>query len=308
MLIWSRNRLLLLAAAFCFLCFTSTAAAQGRRLYGMIDIDAAFFGHDIAFSVDLDGSNEVRFYTWGRELDEVEGMALDQDGELYLFNENGVVSKVRTAQPDAPLVPVPTPAGYTFTSATVRPSDGIIELYDARGGQFVRFDPRSDRLLREPAPQPRVRLPMGPACTGPSNSANTCELSGLARTATRLYGSAMVEGNLELYTCTDRSCSRACTVRLNSASDVQAIERYTDTMLIIARIEITETNEILLHVESLDPRSCALTRVLKTPLDQERIRRFLRPSLKLDQVLRRVRQSSRSPQIEAIALQTQAGG
>ena len=274
----------LLAAAL-FLCAAPAASAQGGRLYGMIDAD--FLGHDIAFSVELGGAHEVRYYSWGRHLEEVEGMAIDRQGEMYLFDETGVVKKVRLRTPDARPDSVGA-ARYELTSATVRPSDGMIELFDARRGQIVTFNPRTDTYVLPTTRRPRVRAP---------------EFSGLARSGTQLYGSAMVKDSLMLQTCTDETCRPACTVRLGPAGDVQAIDAYTGNMLILARTSLTETNQIVLHVETLAPGTCARRQLFAVTLDRERIRSFLKPSIDLDDVMRRARRANRSPEIEAIVLQ-----
>ena len=288
MRIWWRPRLShLLTAAFCCFCLSSTAGAQGGRLYGMIDLDAGF-GQDIAFSVELGGANTVRYFTWGRELDEVEGMAVDGDGELYLFAESGVVKKVRLAQPDGRPMTVAQGSGLDLTSATSRPGDASIELFDARGRQFVTFDPRTDAFLGEPRRLSRTRAP---------------ELNGLARTRTQLYGTAEAGERLDLYACTDESCERACGGRLNISRDVQAIERYTDATLLLARTSITPALQVVLHVETLDPVACRLSPLVTTQLDREQVRGFLRPGLDLDRVLRQARRLNRAPQIEAIAIQ-----
>ncbi len=275
----------LLVAVFCFFCATPAASAQGGRLYGMIDAD--FLGYDIAFSVELGGTHEVRFYNWGRHLEEVEGMAIDRQGEMYLFDETGVVKKVRLASPNA-LPDSVAAARYELTSATVRPSDGMIELFDARRGQIVTFNPRTDAYIPPTARRPRVRAP---------------ELSGLARTTAGLYGSAMFKDSLHLQACTDEECRPACTAALGPAGDVQAIDRYTGTALILARTSITETNQIVLHVETLDPRSCARRPLFAVTLDRRRIQEFLKPSIDLDDVMRRARRANRSPEIEAVAFQ-----
>jgi hypothetical protein len=65
-------------------------------------------------------------------------MAIDGEGEMYLFAESGVVKEVDLGQPAGPPVQVAT-GRYDLTSATVS-SGGLMELYDARGRQFVTFD------------------------------------------------------------------------------------------------------------------------------------------------------------------------
>ncbi|HEU4556557.1 MAG TPA: hypothetical protein VFS20_01865 [Longimicrobium sp.] len=274
----------LLAAAL-FFCAAPAASAQGGRLYGMIDAD--FLGHDIAFSVELGRTHAVRFYNWGRHLEEVEGMAIDRQGEMYLFDETGVVKKVRLRTPDAQPDSVAA-ARYEVTSASVRPSDGMIELFDARRGQIVTFNPRTDAYVTPTTRRPRTRAP---------------EFSGLARSGTQLYGSAVARDSLHLHACTDQECRPACTAALGLAGDVQAIDGYTGTMLILARTSLTETNQIVLHVESLDPRTCARRQLFAVTLDRERIRSFLKPSIDLDDVMRRARRANRSPEIEAIVFQ-----
>lgn len=277
----------LLAGAFCFFALASTGAAQGGRLYGMIDIDGGY-GQDIAFSVELGGAHTVRTYAWGRDLDEVEGMAVDGDGELYLFAESGVVKKVRLAQPDARTVTVAQGSGFDLTSATSRPSDGMIELFDARGRQFVTFDPRTDAFLPAPRWRPNTQAP---------------ELNGLARTATRVYATAEGRSRLDLYVCTGEGCSPVCAGRLNISRDVQAIERLTDSMLLLARTSITPALQVVLHVETLDPVACQVSPLATVQLDREEVRGFLKPGLDLDRVLRQARRLDRAPQIEAITLQ-----
>jgi hypothetical protein len=277
----------LLAGALSFLCLTSTAGAQGGRLYGMIDIDAGF-GQDIAFSVELGGAHTVRYFTWGRDLDEVEGMAIDGDGELYLFAETGVVKKVRLAQPEARPVTVAQLNGLDLTSATSRPADALIELFDARGGQFITFDPRTDAYLNAPRWSTRREAP---------------QLNGLARTATRLYATAEGRERLDLYACTEAGCERVCAGRVNVTRDVQAIERLTDGTLLLARTSITPALQVVLHVETLDPAACRVSPLATVQLDREQVRGFLKPGLDLDRVLRQARRLNRAPQIEAIAIQ-----
>lgn len=278
----------LLGAVLSCVCAASPAGAQGGRLYGMIDAD--FLGHDIAFSVELGGAHQVRYYPWGRDIKEVEGMAIDREGELYLFDETGEVKKVRLAAPNARPTPVAPKAAYEFTSASARPQDGMIELFDNRGLQFVTFDPRTD-AYREP-PRRGTRTPGWPS------------LSGLARIGTQLYGSAMDVSRLQIYACTPSSgCRPACTLQLGPAEDVQAIERYSGTALVLARISITPANQLTLHVESLDPRTCTRQRILETQLDRRRIQEFLKPSINLDETLTEARRRTRSLEIEAIAFQ-----
>ena len=277
----------LLGAVLSCVCAASTAGAQGGRLYGMIDAD--FLGHDIAFSVDLGGAQQVRYYPWGRDIKEVEGMAIDREGELYLLDETGEVKKVRLAAPNARPTAVAPKAAYEFTAASVR-ADGTIELFDNCGLQFVTFDPRTD-AFREP-PRRGTRTPGWP------------ELSGLARIGTQLYGSAMNVGRLQIYACTPASgCRPACALQLGPAEDVQAIDRYSGTALVLARISITPANQLTLHVESLDPRTCTRQRILETQLDRRRIQEFLKPSINLDETLTEARRRNRSPEIEAIAFQ-----
>ncbi len=79
----------LLAGALCFFCSVAASGAHAQgpaRLYGVIDVD--FVGHDIAFSVELGGDHAVTYYGWGRDLDEIERLAIDRKGELYLFAES----------------------------------------------------------------------------------------------------------------------------------------------------------------------------------------------------------------------------
>jgi hypothetical protein len=277
----------LLGLALSCVCAASPASAQGGRLYGMIDAD--FLGHDIAFSVDLGGAHQVRYYPWGRDIKEVEGMAIDREGELYLFDETGEVKKVRLASPNARPTAVAPKAEYDFTGASARPLDGMIELFDNRGLQFVTFDPRTD-AFREP-PRRGTRTAAWP------------ELSGLARIGTQLYGSAMNVSRLQIYACTTAGCRPACALQLGPAEDVQAIERYSGTALVLARISITDANQLMLHVESLDPRTCTRQRILETQLDRRRIQEFLKPSINLDEMLTEARRRNRSPEIEAIAFQ-----
>lgn len=283
----------LLAGALCFFCSiaTSDASAQGpARLYGIIDVDQV--GHDVAFSVDLEGDHSVSYYTWGRDLDEIEGMAIDADGELYLFSESGMVKKVNLRQPNGTPVTVVRNSGFEFTSATTRPSDGVIELYDARGRQLVTFDPRTDTF--GPASAHR-RLARAPA------------LDGLARTATRLYGTATAGEDAALFADTEGGFSRVCAGRLRMPRDIQALEKLTDATLILARISITQTNQIMLHVESLEPDGCVRRNLFTSELERERIRGFLKPGTDLDRVLRQVRSMRRNPEIEAISIHRMGG-
>jgi hypothetical protein len=283
----------LLAGALCFFCSISASGADARgpaRLYGVIDVD--FVGHDIAFSVELGGDHAVMYYGWGRDLDEIEGMAVDREGELYLFSESGVVKKVDLGQPNGAPLTVVRSGRFDFTSATTRPADGMIELYDARGRQLVTLDPRTDTF--GPAAAHR-RLPRAPA------------LDGLARTATRLYGTATAGEAAALYADTGGVFRPVCAGRLRLPIDVQAIERLTDSTLVLARISITDTNRIMLHVESLEPDGCVLRQLFTTELDRERIRGFLKPGNDLDRVLRQARSMRRSPEIEAIAVHGSGG-
>jgi len=277
----------LLAACALLFCFLSASAAHPQaatRLYGLIDAD--YLGSDIAFSVELGNAHTVRYYAWGRQLDEVEGMAVDGDGELYLFSESGAIKKVNLSQPNRSPVEVVGRSPHEFTSANLRASDGMIELYDAKGRRFVTFDPRADRLVPETA-----------------RRGNFPAFDGLARTAGQLYGTAPVRESPGLFACTGGRCVPACVRRLELPRELQAIETFTESTLIFARTSITSRNEIMLHVESVDPGSCTRRELFTTPLDRNQIRQFLRPSLNLDDVLRRARQSNRSAEIEAIAIQ-----
>ncbi|MFL5386005.1 MAG: hypothetical protein ACJ8GN_26100 [Longimicrobiaceae bacterium] len=254
-------------------------------MYGLIDAD--YLGYDIAFSVELGNPHTVRYYSWGRDLDEVEGMAVDGDGELYLFSESGAIRKVSLSQPNRPPIPVVQRSPHEFTSANLRSSDGMIELYDARGGRFVTFDPRTDRLVSGGG-SPRGTLPA---------------FDGLARAAGQLYGTAPVRDHPGLFACTDEGCRPACAQRLELPRDLQAIETFTESTLIVAWTSITPGNEILLHVESVSPGSCVRRELFTAQLDRAQIGQFLKPSLNFDDVLRRARRSNRSAEIEAIAVQ-----
>ncbi|HYJ79783.1 MAG TPA: hypothetical protein VEW03_09295 [Longimicrobiaceae bacterium] len=267
---------------FSVICpFSSHVEAQRpMRLYGVIDID--YFGYDVAFSLDMGRDTTVTYYGWGRDLDEIEGMAIDGEGELYLFSESGVVKKVDLDQPDRPPVRVAQGRGYNFAGADTRASDGMIELYDEARRRLVTFDPRTDSFVGT------ARGVQGPV------------LSGLARTGTQLYGTATTGDNTALYVYRNGVfTSPACATLLR---DVQAIERYTDTALIIARISITDANEIMLTVETLEPGSCSLRRVVRIELDKAPLRPFLKPSYTLEQVLREARRRRRNPEIEALTL------
>jgi hypothetical protein len=234
----------------------------------------------------------VTYYSWGRDLDEIEGMAIDREGELYLFAESGVVRKVGLRQPNGSPPTVARGSRFDFTSATFRPSDGMIELYDARGRQLVTFDPRTDTFA--PAAAHR-RLPRAPA------------LDGLARTATRLYGTATAGEDAALYADTGGVFRLVCAGRLRLPRDVQALETLTDSTLVLARISITNTNRIMLHVESLEPDRCVLRQLVTMELDRERIRGYLKPGTDLDRVLRQARSMRRNPEIEAMAIQRPDG-
>ncbi len=277
------RRAALIAGACWLACVFSAYPAAGQRparLYGVIDIERV--GSDIGFSIDLAPPHAVRLYGWG--FDEVEAMAVDGEGELYLFSETGEVRKVRLSAPDRPPVSVAPAGGFEFTAATTRP-DGMIELFDARGGELVAFDPRRDRILPG---RTRVVEP---------------ELTGLARTAAQLYGIAPTRGAVALYVHGNGGFQRTCAQRRIVPNDVEALERYTDTSLIIARISITATNQLLLHVETLEPGACAarpLLRPMEIPRDQ--FRRFLDPATDLDGMLSRVRSVGWIPQIEATAI------
>ena len=282
MTIFHHNRSRLLAGVFCVICpFSSHAEAQRpMRLYGVIDID--YFGFDVAFSLDMGRDTTVTYYGWGRDLDEIEGMAIDGEGDLYLFSESGVVKKVDLDAPNRPPVRVTQGGGYNFAAADTRASDGMIELYDEARRRLVTFDPRTDSYVGT------ARGVQGPV------------LSGLARVGTQLYGTATIGDNTALYAYRNGAfTSPSCGVLLHN---VQAIERYSDNALIIARITITDANEIMLTIETLEPDGCSLRRVARIELDKEPLRPFLKPSYTLEQVLREARRRRRNPEIEALTL------
>ncbi len=276
------SRLLIGACCAASLLFPSAADAQRpMRLYGVIDIDRV--GSDIGFSIDLAPPHALRFYDWGRQLDEIEGIAVDGEGELYLFYESGDVKKVRLSAPDGPPVSVAPGGGFEFSAASNR-SDGMIEAFDARGRQLVTFDPRRDRIL-------------------PGGTRAATSLTGLAWTATERYGIADVRGGTALYVDRDGRFQRVCARELDLSRDVNAIERYTDTSLIFARLSFTNRDQVLLHVETLEPGTCAVRPLLDpVEIQLDQIRRFFDPSADLRSLLRRARQLRRSPQIEATAI------
>lgn len=276
------NRARLLAGVFCIICSfpTHVEAQRPMRLYGVIDID--YFGYDVAFSIDVGRDTTVSYYGWGRDLDEIEGMAIDGEGDLYLFAESGVVKKVDLDGPNRLPVRVGSRTRFNFAAADTRPSDGMIELYDEARRQVVTFDPRTDSFVGT-----------GRAIQGPV-------LSGLAHVGTQLYGTATTGDNTAVYVHRNGAfTSPACAVLLHN---VQAIESYTNNTLIIARISITDANEIMLTVEALQPEGCSLRRVLRIELDKERLRPFLKPLYTLEQVLREARRRRRNPEIEALAV------
>jgi len=278
-----RSPLFAAGALACLLSLVASAAlqAQGpRRLYGILD--AEYFGN-IAFSIDLGGSHEVAYYDWSRELNEVEGMAIDGEGELYLFSESGVVKKVDLGQPARPPAQVQM-SGFDFTSATSSPG-GSMELYDARGRQFVTFDPRTDQFVAAEA-----RPARGPA------------FDGLARTTAALYGIARVGRGMALFTCTAAGCTRTCATA-SLPADLQSIETYAGTTLVFAWTSITQANQIVLHVDTLDPATCVRTRLLNAQLDRVRLAGLLRRQVNLDRVLGQARDAGRTIEIEALAVQ-----
>ncbi len=279
------TRLRLLAGACgaaCLLLSPTPADAQRpTRLYGVIDIDRV--GSDIGFSIDLAPPHALRFYDWGRQLDEIEGIAVDGEGELYLFYESGDVKKVRLSAPDGPPVPVAPGGGYEFSAVSNR-SDGMMEAFDARGRQLVTFDPRRDRIV-------------------PGGTRASTSLKGLAWTATERYGIADARGGTALYVHRDGRFQRVCARELDLSRDVNAIERYTDASLIFARLSFTNRDQVLLHVETLEPGTCAVRPLLDpVEIQLDQIRRFFDPSADLRSLLRRARQLRRSPQIEASAV------
>lgn len=256
-------------------------AQTPRRLYGVLD--AEYFGN-IAFSVDLGGSHEVAYYAWSRDLTEVEGMAIDGESELYLFSETGGVKKVDLGQPARPPVQVAT-GRYDLTGATSSPS-GAMELYDARGRQFVTFDPRTDRYSAEATP-----------ARAPANG-----FDGLARTATGLYGLGSAGRGMGLFSCTTAGCARTCAAA-SLPPDLQSIETYAGSTLVFAWTSITPANQIVLHVDTMDPATCARTRLLNEQLDRDALVRLLRRQVNLDRVLGQARDAGRTIEIEALAVQ-----
>lgn len=275
-----------LLAVFTVVCALSLAvsatlhAQNPRRLYGVLD--AEYFGN-IAFSVDLGGSHDVAYYAWSRDLTEVEGMAIDGEDELYLFSETGAVKKVDLGQPNRPPVQVAT-GRYDLTSATTS-SSGEMELYDARGRQFVTFDPRTDRYS-----------------TGTPARAPASGFDGLARTVTGLYGLGRVGRGMGLFTCTSAGCARTCATA-SLPPDLQSIEAYAGSTLVFAWTSITSANQIVLHVDTMDPATCARTRVLNEQLDRDALVRLLRRQVNLDRVLGQARDAGRTIEIEALAVQ-----
>jgi hypothetical protein len=274
-----------LLASFALVCVPSLVASAGlqaqspRRLYGILD--AEYFGN-VAFSVDLGGDHDVAYYAWARDLNEVEGMAIDGEGELYLFSESGVVKKADLGQPNRPAVQVAT-SRFDFTSVTVG-AGGVMELYDARGRQFVTFDPRTDRFSTEMRP------------------AGGQSFDGLARTSAGLYGLGRVGRGMGLFSCTGAGCARTC-ASASLPADLQSIEAYAGSTLVFAWTSITPTNQIVLYVDTMDPATCARTRLLSTQLDRDALARLLRRQVNLDRVLGQARGAGRSVEIEALAVQ-----
>lgn len=276
------SRLLIGACCAASLLFPPAADAQRpTRLYGVIDIDRV--GSDIGFSIDLAPPHTLRFYAWGRHLDEIEGMAVAGAGELYLFYESGDVKKLRLGALDDPPVSVAPGGGFEFSAASSR-SDGTIEAFDVKGRQLVTLDPRRGRILPG-------RTRVGP------------DLKGLAWTATQRFGIANARGGTALHVYNGGQFQRVCARGLDLSREVNAIEWYTGTSLVIARLSITNTNQVLLHVETLEPGTCAV-RPLLDPVEirLDQIRRFFDPSEDLESLLRRARRFGRTPQIEATAI------
>jgi len=205
--------------------------------------------------------------------------------KLYLFSESGVVMKADVRNPARALAPAGQGV-YEVSSAAWRRSDGMMELYDAKGAQFVTYDPQRDRFV--PGSERRL-TPRGR------------ELSGLARTSTGLYAVTLAGEGAGLFVCANDHCTRTCPA-ISLPAEVQSLDTYAGASLVTAWTSITETLQLVLHVETIDPARCVRTPVVTVELDRVGLRPFLKRGVNLDTLLREARRRGTSAEIEAIAV------